>query len=105
MQAGLLRYNITFVEPVILKDDYGSEATVWQTFKTARSDIKYNTGSRDLQNSEIVYNSNVSFIIRYYHEINEKMRIIYDSKKYRIISIEADQRLQKKSIITELINE
>lgn len=105
MQAGLLKYNVKIEEPIIVKDNYGSETTVWQLWKNIKADIKYNSGSRELQNSEIVYNSNVSFIIRYYNEVNEKMRIEYDSKKYRIISIEADQRLQKKTIITELINE
>ncbi len=64
-----------------------------------------NSGNRINQNNEIVNTYNVSFLIRLYHNVNESDRIIYDNKKYRIISINKDSAKQSKTIIGELINE
>ncbi len=64
-----------------------------------------NSGNRINQNSEIINTYNVSFLIRLYHNVDESDRIIYDNKKYRIISIYKDLAKQSKTIIGELINE
>ena len=45
------------------------------------------------------------FTIRIYHKVDERMRIIWEGKKYRILSIEEDRTLQQLTIKTELINE
>ncbi len=105
MQAGLLRYLIEIQKVSTNKDDYGAEFENWETHVNCKADIKFNSGNRELQNSEVVITNQLTFIIRYYVDVNESMRIIYDKKKYRILSIDSDNRLMRKTIIAELINE
>ena len=55
---------------------------------------------------EIIYENTVSFIVRFYCPVEDTMRIKYQDKLYRIISINPDRDLYRnKTIITELINE
>jgi len=42
-------------------------------------------------NNEVIWSYQVNFTIRVYHQVNEKMRIIWKGKKYRILSIEEDK--------------
>nr|WP_320038858.1 phage head closure protein [uncultured Bacteroides sp.] len=105
MQAGLLKYLIEIQKVNTNKDIYGAESESWVTNVNCKADIKFNSGNKVVQNSEVVITNQLTFVIRYYVDINESMRIIYDKKKYRIISIDSDNRLMKKTIIAELINE
>ena len=40
-----------------------------------------------------------------YHRVNEQMRILWNGKKYRILSISPELYKQSITIITELVNE
>lgn len=105
MRAGLLTEEISFTEAIITKNAYGASETEWNTVFTTRAKVIYQSGSRAVENNEIVNIYLLSFIIRIYHQINEKMIIIYNSNKYRILSIEKNKITQSLTINAELINE
>lgn len=105
MQAGLLRNPITIQEPVTLKDTYGANTTEWKDVISTRAQVTYNNGNRQNLNNEIVHTYTITFTIRLYHRINEQMRILWDGKKYRVLSINKELYKQSVTIITELINE
>ena len=105
LRAGELRESITIKEPVVIKDSYGGNVTEWRDVISTRDKVKQDSGSRENQNNEILHTAIVSFTIRLYHRLNESMIIIWNGRKYRILSI--INELYKKSITikTELINE
>ena len=105
MQAGLLKYIIDIQTVIIDKDEYGAETEQWQNVITTKADVRYLNGSKTLQNGEIINLNQLQFIVRHYLNINEQMRIIYEEKKYRILSVNNDRLMAKKMIIAELINE
>lgn len=105
MRAGLLRDTITIQRLDIAKDSFGSITSNWIDKITTRAQVKVNSGNRVNQNNEIINTYNVSFLIRLYHNVNESDRIIYNHKKYRIISIDKELPKQSITIIGELINE
>ena len=106
MRAGSLARNvITIEEPVTNRDDYGSQQVGWQTVVTTRSEVIYTKGNRQSDSIEVYYDYNPIFKVRYYHNIDNYMRIKYNSKYYRILSIQPDIKSQTLTIITELINE
>nr|WP_320037822.1 phage head closure protein [uncultured Bacteroides sp.] len=72
---------------------------------TTRAQVTTNSGNRQNQNNEIIHTYNVTFIVRLYHDIEESDRVIYNGKKYRIISINKELYKQSINIIGELINE
>ena len=77
----------------------------WSKLIDTRAFVNYTSGNRMTANNEVVWSHQVNFTIRVYHQVNEKMRIIWKGKKYRILSIEEDKDKQKLTIRTELINE
>lgn len=105
MQAGLLKSIITIEKPVLTVDDYGSETLTWEVLKTTRASAKRESGNRVNSNNEIIHDYSVTFSIRFYHDIDESCRIIWNDKKYRILSIFPDRDIQRIVINAELINE
>lgn len=106
MESGLLKDNITFQKQFVSVDDYGHEITTYTDAFTTRADVIWNNGNRIVSNEEIFYENTVSFVVRFYCQIDDTMRIQYNGKLYRIISIEPDRDLYRnKTIIAELINE
>lgn len=105
MRAGLLKDTITFQQPVSVKDIYGADSIRWDNVITTRAQVSYNSGQRQNQNNEIVHSYTITFTIRYYHNINERMIIVWKGNKYRILSINRELYKQSITIITELINE
>ena len=105
MQAGLLKYVIDIQTVIIDKDEYGAETEQWQNVIQTKADVRYLNGSKTLQNGEIININQLQFIVRHYLTINEQMRIVYEEKKYRILSINNDRLMAKKTIIAELIND
>lgn len=106
MQAGLLN-NIIKVQKRVYSEDnkFNEQEETYIDYLTIRARVKYSSGSRSIENKEVFINYSPEFIIRIYHKIDETMIILYNDKKYRIVSIEPDIKLQSKTIITELINE
>lgn len=105
MQAGLLNDIIEIQKLITTKDAYGSDIETYEYFLKTKAQVIYSSGNRLITNNEITFNYNTTFVVRYYIEVIESMRIKFQSRYYRILSIEQDKRLQKKTIITELINE
>lgn len=103
MRAGSLRYPIIIQKPVTIKNEYGATTNSWQDYILTRADIRFDSGNRLNENSEIIHSYTKTFIVRHYHPITENMRIIYKGKKYRILCINPETL--KQTIITELINE
>lgn len=105
MRAGLLTEEITIQTPVSIKDIYGADSIRWDNIINTRAQVSYNSGQRQNQNNEIVHSYTITFTIRYYHNVNERMIIIWKGNKYRILSINRELYKQSITITTELINE
>ena len=105
MRAGLLTETILLQESVPVKNEFGATSMEWVDYLQTRANIKFNSGNRVNQNNERFTSYTLTFTIRYYHKVNEQMRIIYQDKKYRILAINSDRTKQSTEIIGELINE
>ena len=105
MKGGLLQEVIQVITPVVTKNSYGEETTEWQEKLTLRANLTHNTGTRTNTNGEIFYTNTKIFEVRFYADIDEYDRIIFEDKIYRIINIEPNRKVQKKTIISELVND
>lgn len=101
--AGNLRYNISIEEPITIRNDYGSQEIVWKQIISTRADVIFNNGMRDSDGTEVYYKYTITFKVRHYHNITDYMRIKWNDKYYRILSI--NKELGLITIITELIND
>lgn len=106
MESGLLKDKILFQRQTVTTDEYGHEITTYTDAFETRADVVWNNGNRIVSNEEIFYENTVSFIVRYYSPVEDTMRIKYQDKLYRIISINPDKEIYyRKIIIAQLINE
>lgn len=105
MESGRLNEIITVERPTIYQDGYGGNDVVWNEVIKTRADVQFTSGNRATENNEIVFNYNKIFTVRYYHKIDEKDRVIWNGKKYRILNLNYDRDKQYLQITTELINE
>ena len=105
MNAGRLTEVISIERPFVEQNEYGANGIQWRAHITTRADVQFETGTRATENNEVIFSYNKVFTIRYYHDIDEKDRIIWNGKKWRILSLEPDKAKQLITIRTELINE
>lgn len=105
MQAGFLNNIIEFEKRIVTSNVYNEQYVDYVKCSACRAQVIYNNGNRAIENNEMVVNYSPTFVIRQYHDINETMRIKFNGKYYRIISIVPNNKLQNKTILTELINE
>jgi head-tail adaptor len=107
MRAGILNELIDIYEPVEEINEYGERLFTWKLKYTTRASVSWDSGSRNIENSEIVNNYTKTFTVRSYVPVTEKDEIHWQEKKYRIISVEHRKELSFNGILirTELINE
>lgn len=106
MIAGELNELISIERLEIIKNGYGEvEATEWINKINTRADISYKSGARVDDNNELFFSYNVIFGVRYYHQINELDRVVWNGKYYRIMAIQPEKKIQRKLLHCELINE
>nr|DAY94681.1 MAG TPA: Putative head tail adaptor [Caudoviricetes sp.] len=105
MQAGLLKDIIEFEKRELITNEFNEQMIEYKPCLITKAQVIYSDGSRAIENDEIVVNYSPVFNIRYYHNVNETMRIKFNNQYYRIVSIQPFKQYQYKKIITELINE
>ena len=105
MQAGLLRDIVQFQESQTQRDKLGGISEEWKDVFTKRAEVRFASGSRKLVNGEIFNPLAITCKIRYCKDVHEKMRFLYEGRKYKISSINRDRVQQCTVIQAELINE
>lgn len=106
MIAGLLDNVVVFQKQIKETDPYGHEKLRYVDAFQTRANVKWNGGDRVISNDEIVYDNTLTFQVRSYCPIKSTMIILYKNKKYRIITVNKEDKLYDKiDIIAEEINE
>lgn len=105
-RAGLLTKPITILKPVSETNEFGELVQDYEFKYKTRARVLHDNGSRATENGEIFYPYQKTFNIRSYVPITEYDLIVFESKRYRVITIE--NRIEDnndKLVITELIND
>ena len=105
MRSGAMTENIAVERETITVSDSGADVRVWEGVIFTKAEVKYNSGSREIENTEIFYSNKTTFKVRFYHDIRYTDRIVYNNSKYRILSINPNRKDNSLTIETELINE
>lgn len=105
MRAGLLSELITIKRRVTTTNESGQKEHKYVKLRTTRARVLYTSGNRNIENKDILWNYQFKFEVWDYVDVTEKDIIEYDTKEYRIKSINHDKKQQKKIITTELITE
>lgn len=104
-RAGLLNDIIEIYKVNWVKDDYGNQVEELELRTTTRANLLPYNGSRNIEASEVVHNYSKTFKVRYYVEVEDFDKILFEGKYYRVLSIESSKEYQEKLIYTELIKD
>lgn len=104
-RAGQLNEKIEIYKVNWVKNDYGSQVEELELRTSTRAKLMNLSGNRMVENDEIVHNYSKSFLVRFYVEVEDYDKILWNGKYYRVIDIQEDRQYQEKIINTELIND
>lgn len=85
--AGILRYHLEFKDEVKARNKTGAITTSYQTvFSCKAAKLKSNTIviKSDVNAKELFDDTNLIFQVRYYPQIKETQRVMYENSTYRI---------------------
>ena len=105
MRAGLLDTEVKILRPEITRNAFGEQEEEYKEHYQTKARVLHNSGSRDVQNGEILHTYIKTLEVWKYVDVVETDFILLDGKQYRILSIEDDKTQQKKIITIELIND
>ena len=72
-------------------DSFGQATRDFETLANVWAKVVEKSGSENEQSDQLVAVKKVHFFIRYRSDINEQMRIVYNSKTYKIEAIISDE--------------
>ena len=105
MFAGLLNEKIELYEQVKTKNAFGEEVETLELRFTTRAKVSHLSGSRTVQNDEILIPYQKTFVVRDYVPVRSITWIKYRDNFYRILSVDYDKDYRQKICITELVNQ
>ena len=105
MNAGLLNEIIRILKPETIINEYGERKENFNVSYITRARVMNDSGSRSVENNEIVYGYSKTFNIRSYVPVNENCMIEWQNRTYRIITIEKRREFNDIMVKTELVNE
>lgn len=102
---GDMRSVIKVMSFTTTRDEYGADIDTYTELMSIRAAVKFLSGTKTIDNKEIFAAQSLQFSTHYRGTITEAMRIDYDGKKYRILSIAEIGFKEGLLINCELINE
>ena len=88
-QAGQLDRRITLQTFSETTDSFGQEVKTYSTLASVWANVKEKVGSEGEDGDMLAATKKVEFIIRYRTDVNEQMRISYNSNIYKIQAIQS----------------
>jgi SPP1 family predicted phage head-tail adaptor len=105
MRAGKLDRRIIIQKKTVARNSYGEPTNTWATFLTVWSRPVQKDGREETDNNNRGTERRVDFRTRYNSTITNEMRIIWESKYYKIEDIKELGREDGLQIITSLLNQ
>jgi len=103
--TGDLRYSIKIMQLTTSKGTYGEAVESYTLLTTLRAAAKFLNGTKAIDNSETFTTQSIQFTTHYRPAVTALMRVEFEGKNYRILSLAEIGYKEGLIINTELINE
>lgn len=97
--------RITIRQRTLSKDEYNQDVETWSTLATVWAGVIDQAGGESYQSDQLTVDRVTNFDVRYDSRYNEQMRILFDSRFYKIVSIVRPDRKRSLILKTELLDE
>ena len=105
MDSALLRHKLDILTLTTTKTKYGTISTSYEPKYSTHCHVIFDSESQVVSEGEILYPINRTFVVRAYVPVTEKDRLIFEGKKYKILSINKNEYYGNIEIKTTLVNE
>nr|DAJ47721.1 MAG TPA: Putative head tail adaptor [Caudoviricetes sp.] len=106
IDSGSLNDRIRFMEAVVGKGSYGDRViTGWNPVYSCWAKVTYNKGNRAISAGEVWLPNTISVLLRYNSKVNERHRVVWDGKTYRIDSLNASKKDGSITIVATRVDE
>lgn len=103
MRAGLLRHRVRIEQPVDVADGYGGQTRTWSTAATVWARVELLQGREYRQAAAAAAEMTATILIRHRSGIHSRMRVVWDSRTFEIVSVAADARRSQIELICKEI--
>ena len=105
MIAGRLNEPIKIYHPTVVYNEYGEATEEYKELYITRARVDHNSGTRTVENNEIVFDYTKTFNVRSYVPVTNDDRIEWQGKMYRILTTQQRREYNDIMITAEMINE
>ncbi|WP_394870315.1 phage head closure protein [Clostridium butyricum] len=85
---GELKHRITFEKLITVVNENGFETEEWKEYKVVWAKVSNLSGREYFQAATINKEKIVKFLVRFFENITEDMRIRFDERQYDIVAID-----------------
>lgn len=97
--SGLLRHRVILQQPVDTADGQGGATRAWQDVATVSAQIIPLAADEKLQSGQLIHITTHRFTIRYRTGIDSSMRIIFNGRIFRIVSVQVPEEISHRMIL------
>lgn len=105
MDSALLRHKLDILALTTTKTKYGTISTSYEQKYSTHCHAIFDSETQVVSEGEILYPINITFVVRAYVPVTEKDRLVFEGKKYKILSINKNEYYGNIEIKTTLVNE
>ncbi len=88
VMIGELKHRITFEKLITVVNENGFETEEWKEYKVVWAKVSNLSGREYFQAATINKEKIVKFLVRFFENITEDMRIRFDERQYDIVAID-----------------
>nr|DAE93793.1 MAG TPA: head tail joining protein [Caudoviricetes sp.] len=105
LRAGNLTERVNILVPIVERDKFNYQNAVYVNKKTVWANITYQKGAQALTAGEVWMTKSVSVMMRNNDIVNDRCRLGWDGKTYRIESFNRSKADGSIAIVASVIDE
>lgn len=103
MRAGTLTDTLVVYRPDVRRSATGEQLTEYKEVMSVRCEVVTQSGTRSLVNEAVEFPYRKTFRVRYQNKIDERDRLGWNGKTFRVLSVDANRQLMMTTVTAEEI--
>ena len=103
--ASNLHDRVGILKPNVARDTFGSQAVTYVKLREVWANVKFNKGRLALEHGELWIPTTVVITMRIHPEVDEHVRLTWESKTYQITSLNKDVHEGSLTITATTVDE
>ena len=98
MKAGLFNTNCIIMRKRVISGDY-RDKEIWENHYETKCNFVWNSGSREIENREIVFSNVATVTLRAYVDVQEEDHLLIRGDEWRILALNRQTESTRNCIL------